>query len=133
MKKLISLFLSLPLFVSLSACSKTIKRVNLTFIQHTFIDFSYDEHDENNGYYFENDELAKTNFQYDKDYNLTCDDISDFNALSLNYVVPELNGDGYWSFTIFTTSFDESSGLSNNFLKPCKLTNDMTIHFAIYG
>ncbi len=45
--------------------SNEIEHVTITFIQHTFISFSYNENKETNGYYFENDELGKTCFYFD--------------------------------------------------------------------
>ncbi len=112
--------------------SKEIEQVTITFIQHTFISFSYNENKETNGYYFENDELAKTCFYFDKAYDLLSNDISSFDE-SLNYELPTLVGDDYWSFTFFTTSFDSDSGLANNYLKPCKLEENLIVHFGIYG
>lgn len=87
----------------------------MTFIQHTFISFVFDKDDNCDGYRFKNDELARTNIEYSHGYDLTSDDIINFDYDSLNYVVPELVGDGYWSYTFFTTSFDETSGFSSNF------------------
>lgn len=123
----------LPLIIPLFSCAKIEKTVTLTFIQHTFIEFALDEKNDYDGYFFKNDELARTNIEYPRGYDLTRDEIINFDYDSLNYVVPELVGDGYWSYTFFTTSFDETSGFSSNFLKPCKLMADMTIHFAIHG
>lgn len=145
MNKMSSIFVLVPLLSLLSACSLTstssqslndtnqLNQVTLTFVQHTFLRFSYDENDEIDGYYFLNDELAKTSIKFKKGYNLSLEDINNFNASSLNYELPYLEGDGYWSFTFFTTSFDEDSGFSNNFLKPCVLDKDLILHFAIYG
>lgn len=145
MKKIYRLFMLLPLLTLLSACSlrtdnsgssnhlNSFEKVTLTFVQHTFLNFSYDENKEVNGYYFQNDELGKTSFEFDKGCNLSLDDINNFNTSSLNYKLPSLVGDGYWSFTFFTTSFDENTGFSSEFLKPCKLDSDLIIHFAIYG
>lgn len=125
--------LCLSLIIPLFSCTKIEKSVTLTFIQHTFIYFVFDEDDNCDGYLFENDEIARTNIEYSRGYDLTSDEIHNFDYDSLNYVVPELVGDGYWSYTSFTTSFDEASGFSSDFLKPCKLMADMTIHFAIFG
>ena len=145
MKKIYRLFMLLTLLTLLSACSlrtensgssnhlNLLEKVTLTFVQHTFLNFSYNESKEVNGYYFQNDELAKTSFEFFKGYNLSLDDINNFNTSSLNYKLPNLVGDGYWSFTFFTTSFYENTGFSREFLKPCKLDSDLIIHFAIYG
>lgn len=128
-----NVFSCLSLIIPLFSCAIIEKNVTLTFIQHTFINFVFDEDDNCDGYRFKNDELARTNIEYSHGYDLTSDEIHNFNYDSLNYVVPKLVGDGYWSYTSFTTSFDEKSGFSSDFLKPCKLMADMTIHFAIYG
>ena len=128
--KIAPLFLLLTLTTLSSACSFAEKQVSLTFIQHTFLESSWEV---SGGYYFLDDELAKTVIKYDCDYELTQDDIEGFDCYSLNYDVPELNGDGYFAFTFFTTSFDPETGYSCDFLRPCKLNNDMTVHFAIYG
>lgn len=124
------LVLLLTLTTLSSACSFAEKQVSLTFIQHTFLESSWEV---SGGYYFLDDELAKTVFEYDRGYELTQEDIEGFDCYSLNYDVPELNGDGYFSFTFFTTSFDKETGYSYHFLRPCKLNKDMTVHFAIYG
>ena len=94
------------------------EQVTLTFVQHTFIRFSYNENNENDGYYFLNDELAITSIKYEKGHNLSYEGIDNFNASSLNYELPHLEGYGYWSFISFTTSFDENPGFSNRFLEP---------------
>lgn len=145
MNKMSSIFVLVTFLTLLSACSlgstnfeslnntNQQEQVTLTFIQHTFLRFSYDENDEIDGYYFLNDELAKTSIKFKKGYNLSYEDINNFNASSLNYELPYLEGDGYWSFTFFTTSFDEDSGFSTIFLKPCVLDKDLILHFAIYG
>ena len=128
--KIVPLFLLLTLSALSSACSSAEKQVSLTFIQHTFLESSWEI---SGGYYFLDDELAKTVIKYDCDYELTQDDIEGFDCYSLNYDVPELNEDGYFAFTFFTTSFDSETGYSCDLLRPCKLNNDMTVHFAIYG
>lgn len=107
--------------------------MTLTFIQHTFVTFSHNENNETDGYYFLKDELAKTIIKFKKGYNLSFEDINNFDSSSLNYVVPSLVGDGYWSFTFFATSFDENSRYSSNYLKTCILNEDLILHFAIYG
>ena len=146
MKKTLTLFMIFPLLFLLFACSSTdtntepiknstsIEEITLTFIQHTYLRHSYDEEtNECNGYYFVNDELARTVFKFEKGYYLTSEDIDNFGAFTLNYDVPNLVGDGYWSFTFFTTSFNEKTGFSYNYLRPCKLFSDLTVHFGIFG
>ncbi len=95
--------------------------------------FRYNENKENDGYYFLNDELAITTIKYEKGHNLSYEDIDNFNSSSLSYKLPTLEGVGYWSFTFFTTSFDENSGFSSDFLEPCVLDKDLTLRFAIFG
>lgn len=107
--------------------------VTLTFVQHTYLKDSHDENGEVNGYYFKNDELAKTEIEYPRGYYLTENDINSFNTDRLKYDVPSLIGDGYFSFTFLTTSFNEDTGFSSVFLKPCTLNQDLVIHFGIYG
>ena len=111
MKKKSFISVLVPLLVLVSACSlgttnseslnngNQLEQVTLTFVQHTFLRFSYDENDGIDGYYFINDELAKTSIKFKKGYNLSLEDINNFNALSLNYELPYLEGDGYWLFT----------------------------------
>lgn len=144
-RKLFSIPLFLYSFCFLSACStKTIntnennnldmsEQVTLTFVQHSFVNFAYDENKEVDGYYFVDDELANTSFKFNKGHYLSQEDIDNFNAFSLNYKIPDLNGDGYWSFTFFTTLFDKETGLSNSYLEPCVINSNLTLHFAIYG
>ena len=124
------LSLLLTLTILSSACSSTKKQASLAFIRHAFLKSSRRISD---GYSFQGDELTKMIFKYDRGYELTQDDIEGFGCNSLNYDVPELNGDGYFSFTFSTTSFDQETGNSYNFLRPCKQNKDMTVHFAIYG
>lgn len=145
MKKPFSQFVLITLLTSISACSFTstnsessnnvnqLEQVTLTFVQHTFINFSYNKNNEIDGYYFLNDELAKTSIKFNKGHNLSFEDIDNFDSSSLNYKLPNLVGDGYWSFTFFTTSFDDNSGFSGEFLEPCVLDKDLILHFAIYG
>ena len=83
--------------------------------------------------YFKNDELAKTEIEYPRGYYLTERDINSFNTDRLKYDVPSLIGDGYFSFTFFTTSFNEDTGFSTDFLEPGTLNHDLVIHFGIYG
>lgn len=117
--KLFRIPLLLYSFCLLSACSTKMvnknennnldmsEQVTLTFIQHSFVNFAYDENKEVVGYFFVDDELADTSFKFSKGHYLSQEDIDDFNAFSLNHKIPDLNGDGYWSFTFFTTSFDK--------------------------
>ena len=70
--------------------------MSLAFIRHAFLKSSRRISD---GYSFQGDELTKMIFKYDRGYELTQDDIEGFGCNSLNYDVPELNGDGYFSFT----------------------------------
>lgn len=132
MKK--GLLILLPLFsFSLLTPSCQSSPVTLTFVQHTYLKDSYDENGEVNGYYFKNDELAKTEIEYPRGYDLTESDINSFNTDRLKYDVPSLIGDGYFSFTFLTTSFNEDTGFSTDFLEPGTLNQDLVIHFGIYG
>lgn len=127
MKKIYRLFMLLTLLTLLSACSlrtensgssnhlNSLEKVTLTFVQHTFLNFSYNESKEVNGYYFQNDELAKTSFEFFKGYNLSLDDINNFNTSSLNYKLPNLVGDGYWSFTYLQLLFMRILDFQENF------------------
>ena len=131
-KKIVNL-LPLPLLLYIFSCSSTPEKVTLTFIQHTFVNFHYSENNELDGYIFKNDEIARTEIEFDKGYYLTDEDIKGFYDHGLNYDVPELNGDGYYSFTFFTIDLDEETGFSHIDLDPCVLNEDMTIHFGIFG
>ncbi len=137
MKKFFSCFI-LFVLLCLCACSNTAnendcsnstkENVTLTFIQHSYL-----KHDsESNGYYFKNDQIAITQLTYEKGFYLDQSEIDNLYK-KVKYDVPELVGDGYWSFTFFTKSFDESTGYSDDFLKTQILDENMTIHFAIYG
>lgn len=118
-----------PLIICLFSCKFTNEeQVTLKFIQHSYIMHS----NENSGYYFKNDQLAITEINYEKGFNLDKIEINNLYK-KINYTVPKLVGDGYWSFTFFTTSFDESTGFSNNYLDEQVLYENLTIHFAIYG
>ena len=110
------------LIICLFSCKFTNKeQVALKFIHSN----------ENGGYYFKNDQLAITEINYEKGFNLDKIEINNLYK-KINYTVPKLVGDGYWSFTFFTTSFDESTGYSNNYLDEQVLYENLTIHFAIY-
>lgn len=104
------------------------ENVVLTFIQHSYIKHNI----ESGGYYFKNDQIAVTELIYEKGYYLNQNEINNLYN-KVEYQVPELNGDGYWSFTFFTKYFDETTGYSNDFLKEQVLSENMTIHFGIYG
>ena len=99
MKKTFSFFMMFPLLFLLFACSSTdtntepiknsssIEEITLTFIQHTYLRDSYDEEtNECNGYYFVNDELARTVFKFEKGYYLTSEDIDNF---GYSYIISE--------------------------------------------
>ena len=113
--------------------SKAKEKVAITFIQQPFLRFSYDENGEINGYYFKNEVIATTIIEFETGHFLSKDEINEFSKNRLNYKVPELNGDGYWSFTFFVTDYDDESGLANNYLEPQRLNKDLNIYFAIYG
>ncbi len=130
-KGLLALLPLFSFFLLTPSCQSS--PVTLTFVQHTYLKDSHDENGEMNGYYFKNDELAKTEIEYHRGYYLTESDINSFNTDRLKYDVPSLIGDGYFSFTFFTTSFNEDTGFSTNFLKPGTLNHDLVIHFGIYG
>lgn len=132
MKK--GLLILLPLFsffLLTPSCQSS--SVTLTFVQHTYLKDSHNENGEVNGYYFKNDELAKTEIEYPRGYYLTESDINSFNTDRLKYDVPSLIGDGYFSFTFLTTSFNEDTGFSTDFLEPGTLNHNLVIHFGIYG
>lgn len=127
----------LPVIALLTSCHEVPnisiqEHVTLTFIQHDFLGW-----DEKNGeivcYFFKNNVICTTKFIFDKGYYLTQEDIFNFNVDNLNYEVPKLNGDGYFSLTFYVTEFEEETGIAKNFLEPMYLNEDMTIHFAIYG
>ena len=107
-KGLLALLPLFSFFLLTPSCQSS--PVTLTFVQHTYLKDSYDENREVNGYYFKNDELAKTEIEYPRGYYLTERDINSFNTDRLKYDVPSLIGDGYFSFTFFTTSFNEDTG-----------------------
>ncbi len=130
-KGLLALLPLFSFFLLTPSCQSS--PVTLTFVQHTYLKDSYDENREVNGYYFKNDELAKTEIEYPRGYYLTERDINSFNTDRLKYDVPSLIGDGYFSFTFFTTSFNEDTGFSTDFLEPGTLNHDLVIHFGIYG
>jgi hypothetical protein len=51
------------------------EQVTLTFVQHSFVNFAYDENKKVDGYYFVDDELANTSFKFDKGHYLSQEDI----------------------------------------------------------
>ncbi|MBR5996589.1 MAG: hypothetical protein IK028_01015 [Bacilli bacterium] len=139
MKKLLLLTLIIPLLLvgctddkSDSTNKEPQKQVTLTFIQRPFLKISFDDDSSTSGYYFENKVIITTEIVYDKGYFLTKEDIDGLYR-KIEYIIPPLNGDGYFSFTHYVTSFNEETGFASKFLKPMELNTDLTIHFGIYG
>lgn len=109
------------------------EKITVTFVQRQFVKFSYDESGENNGYYFKNEDIATTKIEFEKGHFLSQEEIDEIKKEKITYKVPELNGDGYWSFTFFVTEFDNESGFASNYLKPQTITKEFNVYFAIYG
>lgn len=126
---------------SLSACfnpinnSKEKQTVTLTFIQLPYVFHEYNQTEERIICYFENEEIMRTTYTFEKGYYLTTQKIEELTSAlgDLKYQVPQLNGDGYWSFTIFATQYDPNTGIATTPLSEGVLTNDLTVYFAIYG
>ncbi|MEG2342179.1 MAG: hypothetical protein RR909_03615 [Bacilli bacterium] len=133
--KVFPAFAAILLGVSLCSCSfgennsisNTQKNIVLTFVQHSFCNNAGE-----GGYYFKNDQIAVSEFTYKKGFNLNKEEIDNLYK-KVDHHVPQLIGDGYWTFTFFTKDFNEETGYSSDFLKEQILDKNMTIHFAIYG
>lgn len=69
--------------------------VSITFEQHPYLKKS----DDPEGYYFGKEIVAKTVLTFHQGHDLTQEEINSFDSRTLNYVVPSLIGDGFWSFT----------------------------------
>ena len=139
MKRIIFVFVTL-ITIFLASCSNnnvnksTNETVTITFIQHTYINNHYNENKEINGYYFENDEIARTTIEFKKGHYLTQKEINYYRSpKELNYKVPPLNGWGYYSLTFFTTEYNPITKESYVYLKPMHLEEDITVHFGIFG
>lgn len=132
-RKLFSIIAIIIIGISFCGCdfqsssAPTKESVKLTFIQHSFRNNA-----EEGGYYFESDQIAISEFTYEKGFNLNKTEIDNLYT-KVDYRVPQLFGDGYWSMTFFTKDFNEETGYSNDFLTEQVLNENMTIHFAIYG
>lgn len=143
MKRKLTLSLLAFMILSLTSCNTTNNssiefkpdnnEISLKFYQLSYISEASNKNDENIGYYFENEMLAETIITYEKGHYLSENEIDKFYDNTLNYNVPTLNGDGYWSYTFFTTKYDEKTKLSTDYLYPQYLNNNINIYFAIYG
>lgn len=77
------------------------------------------------------DELISTTVkEFEKGYYLSYKELGEI-SMSLNYVVPELGGDGYWSFTPFYYNKDllDEGGV----LRDTYLNEDLIVYYGIYG
>ena len=137
MKKIVAFFLLLSNLLMFTGCDKSKaeedKTVVLTFLQLTLITEHVDENGHFAGYYFKDEVLAETKFEYEKGYFLSHEEIEMIRWNRLNHHVPTLNGGGYWFYTSFMTEFDKETGLATNILEKQYLTKDMTIYFGIFG
>lgn len=103
--------------------------VSITFEQHPYLMKS----DDSEGYYFGKEIVAKTVLTFHQGHDLTQEEINSFDSRALNYVVPSLIGDGFWSFTFFMTNYDEKTNLATVYLRPQKLNHSINVYFGIYG
>ena len=103
--------------------------VSITFEQHPYLMKS----DDPEGYYFGKEIVAKTVLTFHQGHDLTQEEINSFDSRALNYVVPSLIGDGFWSFTFFMTNYDEKTNLATVYLRPQKLNHSINVYFGIYG
>lgn len=77
------------------------------------------------------DELISTTVkEFEKGYFLSYKELDEI-SMSLNYVVPELNGDGYWSFTSFY--YDKDLLEEGGILRDVYLNEDLIVYYGIYG
>ena len=139
MKRIIFIFVTL-ITIFLASCSNnnvntsTNETVTITFIQHTYINNHYNENKEIDGYYFENDEIARTTIEFKKGHYLTQKEIDGFySSKVLNYKIPQGNGWGYFTFSFFTTDYDSITKISHTYLKPLYLSDNITVHYGMIG
>lgn len=77
------------------------------------------------------DELVSTTVkEFEKGYYLSYKELDEI-SMSLNYVVPELGGDGYWSFTPFY--YDKDLLEDGGVLRDTYLYEDLIVYYGIYG
>ena len=137
MKKTVAFFLLLSNLLMFTGCDKSKakedKTVVLTFLQLPLLGEKQDENGHRLGYYYTNEVMAETKFEYEKGYFLSHEEIEMIRWNRLNYHVPPLHGDGYWGYTSFMTEFDKETGYATNVLTEQYLTKDMTIYFGIWG
>ena len=79
--------------------------------------------------FIDSDVRATTQIVYEYGHYLTDDEIDLFDE-QINYDVPELNGDGYYSFTYYY--FSKENPNSNKIVQ-MTLVEDFTLYFGIYG
>lgn len=77
------------------------------------------------------DELISTTVkEFEKGYYLSYKELNEI-SMSLNYVVPKLEGDGYWSFTPFY--YDKDLLDEGGVLRDTYLNEDLIVYYGIYG
>ena len=77
------------------------------------------------------DELVSiTVKEFEKGYYLSYKELDEI-SMSLNYIVPELRGDGYWSFTPFY--YDKDLLDDGGILRDTYLYEDLIVYYGIYG
>ena len=129
MKKKLFLLLSALLCVSLTTgCNKEEEKntVTITFLQYDF----WGGEDTEAGTHFYGELISKSVREFPKGYYLTSKEL-DKVVSKLDYIVPELVGDGYYSFTrcyLDKELTDDGEWLGNTYL-----TTDLTVYFGIYG
>jgi hypothetical protein len=130
MKKKLFLLLSALLCVSLTTgCNKEEEKntVTITFLQYDF----WGGEDTEAGTHFYGELISKSVREFPKGYYLTKEEFYKVRS-KLNYVVPDLVGDGYYSFTRFYLDkelTDDGEWLAGEVY----LTTDLTVYYGIYG
>ena len=119
--------------ISKYPASSALENITIVFVQLPFVGFSRDENNDINGYYFENETMATTNISFERGHFLSKSEIDGIYKDKLNYEMPKLYGDGFWSFTFFVTDYNVETGLADNFLKPQELDKNIEVYFGIYG
>lgn len=107
----------------ISGC-KDNNTVRLRFIQH-----KYNNYEDEEKYAFSKKILCSNTVTVKKGEYYTKDEIQ---AMA-EYVVPELNGDGYYSFTQFMEDYDSKTGYATIPFSDSIINENKTFHFAIIG
>ena len=127
-KKIYMTFVVILCILSVTSCANDNKeKITITFKQY---DCDLFLRDNKTVIVFYDELISTTVKEFEKGYFLSYKELDEI-SMSLNYVVPELNGDGYWSFTSFY--YDKDLLDEGGVLRDVYLNEDLIVYYGIYG